>query len=162
MAGKKFKTWQLLIGLVLVVGGSTLFIIGVSGGFGEEKAVLDPEYECVKCEFEYTELDPSGYDQLIADKKSFMVMVDQGGCTTADRLREFVRDFAISKKIRVYKMMFGDVKKTSLHDFVKYYPSVAVISRGKVIGFLRADSDEDSDAYNKYEAFETWINKYLK
>lgn len=150
------------MGLFLVIGGSTLFIVGVSGGFGTEKAVLDPEYECVKCKFEYTDLGISKYEQLITDKKSFIVMVDQGGCKTAEKLKEFVRDFAEAKKIKVYKMMFEDVKKTSLHDFIKYYPSVAVISRGKVIGYLRADSDEDSDAYNKYEAFEDWINKYLK
>lgn len=158
----KLKIWQLILGLFLVIGGSTLFIVGVSGSFGDQRAVLDPEYECVKCKFEYTELLPDGYEELIKEKKSFVVVVDQGGCKTADKLREFVKEFAEKNKIKVYKMMFEDMKKTSLHDSVKYYPSVAVISRGKVIGWLRADADEDSDAYNKYEAFEAWANKYIK
>lgn len=159
----KLKTWQLLVGLLIVIVGTTLFVVGVSGGFGVKKAVLDAEYTCEDdCEFSYMEIGPEEYEKLIEDKKSFVVMVDQGGCTTADRLREeFVRKFAVDKRIKVYKMMFSDVKKSSMGDFVKYYPSVAVISKGKVIGWLRADSDEDADAYNKYEAFEEWIKKYL-
>lgn len=159
---KNLKVWQLIIGLVLVVGGSALFVIGVSGGLGGEKAELDAEYKCNDCEFEYMELTPEEYERLIADKKSFVVMVDQGGCTTADRLKGFLKDFATDKGIKAYRVIFGDMKKTSLNDFVKYYPSVVVISRGKVIGWLKADSDDDSDAYNKYEAFESWINNYLK
>lgn len=160
----KLKTWQLLIGLLLVIGGTTLFIVGVSGGFGTEKAVLDKEHICEEdCEFSYMELTPEAYEKLVVEKKSFVVMVDQGGCTTAERLREeFVKNFAIDKGIRVYKMMYSDLLKTSLHDFVKYYPSVAVVSNGKVKGWLRADSDEDSDAYNKYNKFEEWMQKYLE
>ena len=105
------------------------------------------------------ELTPDLYESLVAEGKSFVVFVDQGGCTTADRLRGFVKDYASSHGIKVYRMFFEDMKKTSLHDFVKYYPSVAVILRGKVMGYLRADSDEDSDAYNNDDAFLTWMQK---
>ena len=161
----KLKTWQLLVGLLLVISGTTLFIVGVSGGFGIKKATLDDEYlhPCDKCGFSYMEIGPEEYEKLVEDKKSFVVMVDQNGCTTAERLRdEFVRKFAIDKGIKVYKMMFSDVKKTSLNNFVKYYPSVVVISKGEPIGWLRADADEDAEAYNNYEAFEKWIGKYLE
>ena len=158
------KVWQLLIGVFLVVGGGVLFVVAVSGGFdGTPKAEIDAEYRCGdNCDGEYMELSVGEYEKLVAEKKSFVVMVDQGGCKTADNLKKFVTEYAKTKGIKVYKMMFEDVKKTSLHDFVKYYPSVAVISKGKIIGFLRADADEDSDAYNKYDAFEAWANRYLK
>ena len=159
----KLKTWQLLLGLFLVIGLTTAFIVGVSGGFEDARASLDSEYLCGDgCEFEYMELLPEEYEKLVADKKTFVIFVDQDGCMTADRLEGFVNDFAASAGFKVYKMMFSDVKKTSLYDFVKYYPSVVVVSRGKVIGWLKADSDEDADAYNKYEAFEGWMRKYLK
>lgn len=161
---KKLKVWQLVLGLLLVVGGTALFIVAVSGGFGlgDLKASVEQEYQCEeKCERNFIELTTPDYERMIAEKKSFVVFVDQGGCTTADRLRGYVLDFANDKGFKVFRMMFDDMKKTSLHDFVKYYPSVAIISRGKVIGFLRADSDEDSDAYNKYDAFEIWMRKYL-
>ena len=160
---KNLKVWQLVLGLILVVGGTALFVVAVSGGFGESKAVLSSEYICEdKCDGEYMELNKDEYEKLVADKKSFVVFVDQNGCTTADRLEGFVKDWSSENGIKVYKIMFEDMKETSLHDFIKYYPSVAVISNGKAIGFLRADSDEDADAYNEYEAFEKWVEKYLK
>lgn len=157
------KVWQLVLGLILVVGGTTTFVVLVSGAFQNTGFVIDAEYRCEgKCDGEYMELDSSSYDKLVAEKKSFVVFVDQGGCTTADKLREYVRKYAVSHGVKVYKMMFEEMKKTSLHDEIKYYPSVAVISRGKVVGYLRADADEDADAYNSYEAFEKWIEKFSK
>ena len=90
-----------------------------------------------------------------------MVFVDQDGCTTADRLRGYVKDWAASAGVKVYRMMFSEVKESSLHDAVKYYPSVAVVSRGHVVGALRADSDEDAAAYNDYEAFRGWMGRWL-
>lgn len=159
---KKLKTWQLLLGLLMVIGGTALFVLAVSGAFGDSKVKLSSEYICEKqCDGEYMELGVEEYEKLIADKKSFVVFVDQGGCTTADKLEGFVKDWATSKGIKVYRIMFEDMKKTSLYDFVKYYPSVAIISNGEFKGALRADSDEDSDAYNRYESFEKWVEKYF-
>ena len=77
-----------------------------------------------------------------------MVFVDQGGCKTADNLRGFVLDYAKEKGLKVYRLFFGDMKETSMHDKVKYYPSVVMVSKGRIVGFLRADSDEDAVVYN--------------
>ena len=159
---KKLKTWQLLLGLLMVVGGTVLFVLAVSGGLGGSKVKLSPEYTCEgQCDGEYMELGIEEYEKLVADKKSFMVFVDQGGCTTADRLEGFVKDWAVNKGVKVYRIMFEDMKKTSLYDSIKYYPSVAIVSNGELKGFLKADSDEDSDAYNRYESFEKWVEKYF-
>lgn len=160
---KTLKIWQLVLGLFLVIGGATLFVVGVSGGFGNLRAVIDAEYVCSdNCENRYMELSSSEYEKLVAEKKSFVVLVDKGGCNTADRLREFVNNWATKNELKVYKMDFSDMKETSLHDTVKYYPSVAVVSKGKVVGYMRADSDDDAPAYNEYEAFVKWIENYLK
>ena len=67
---------------------------------------------------------------------------------------------SISKRgIDIYKMMFKEVKESSLNDFVKYYPSVAIIEKGKVKTYLRADSDDDANVYNNYEDFERWMSE---
>ena len=58
--------------------------------------------------------------------------------------------------------MFSDVKGSSLGEKVKYYPSMAIISKGKVLAWLRADSNDDAPAYNNYEDFENWMRKHLK
>ena len=152
----------LIIALVVVLFGGLLFVGAVSGWFDNSKVVLDAEYLCKDdCDGEYLELSKEDYEKLIKDEKSFIVFIDQGGCKTADTLRSFMVDFARSKGIKVYKMMFEDEKETSLHDTVKYYPSVVMISNGKVVGYLRADSDEDAPMYNNYEDFEKWIRGHL-
>lgn len=159
---KTMKIWQLVLGLLLVIGGTSLFIVGVSGGFSDQRATIDAEYYCSdNCENRYMELSSSEYERLIVEKKSFIVLIDKGGCNTADRLREFVNNWAAENGLKVYKMDFSDMKETSLHDTVKYYPSVVVVSKGKVVGYMRADSDDDAPAYNDYDAFVKWVKNYL-
>ena len=158
----RLKVWQLVVLLVAVIGGTVLFLGAVGGWFGGSKVTLDAEYYCgEECDGEMTELSGARYEELVRNGGSFVVFVDQSGCTTAERLRGYVADYAREIGVRVYRMMFSEVKETSLHDFVKYYPSVAVVSRGRVAGYLRADSDEDADIYNNYEMFKRWIKRYL-
>lgn len=160
MAKKKNrKILPLVMALIVVVLGSILFVGAASGWFDSHKVKLDAEYYADGAEF--MELTAGEYEGLIEAKKSFVVMVDQSGCTTADRLREYVTRYMIETGILVYRMMFTEVKESSLHEKVKYYPSVAVVSKGKVVAYLRADEDADADKYNDYDAFKAWIGKYL-
>ena len=160
MAKKKNrKILPLVMALIVVVLGSILFVGAASGWFDNHKVKLDAEYYADGAE--YMELTVGEYEDLIEAKKSFVVMVDQSGCTTADRLREYMTRYMTETGILTYRMMFADVKEASLHEKVKYYPSVAVVSKGKVVAYLRADEDEDADKYNDYDAFKAWIGKYL-
>ena len=160
MAKKKNrKILPLVMALIIVVLGSILFVGAASGWFDNHKVKLDAEYYADGAEF--MELTVGEYEGLIEAKKSFVVMVDQSGCTTADRLREYVTRYMTETGILVYRMMFAEVKESSLHEKVKYYPSVAVVSKGKVVVFLGADDDADADKYNYYDAFKAWIGKYL-
>ena len=161
MAKKKNrKILPLAMALIVVVLGSILFVGAASGWFDNHKVKLDAEYYADGAEF--MELTAGEYEGLIEAKKSFVVMVDQSGCTTADRLREYVTRYMTETGILVYKMMFDQVKESSLHEWVKYYPSVAVVGKGIVRGHLRADSDEDAEIYNNYDAFKEWMGKYLQ
>ena len=160
MAKKKNrKILPLVMALIVVVLGSILFVGAASGWVDNHKVKLDAEYYADGAE--YMELTVGEYEDLIEAKKSFVVMVDQSGCTTADRLREYMTRYMTETGILTYRMMFADVKEASLHEKVKYYPSVAVVSKGKVVAYLRADEDEDADKYNDYDAFKAWIGKYL-
>lgn len=155
---KQMGVLGLVIALVAVLVGSVLFVGAASGWFDDPKTVLDAEYHG---EFEFLDLTADEYEELVAAKKSFVVFVDQNGCTTADRLRGYVSEWATEAGVKVYRMLFKEVEKSSLHDFVRFYPSVAVISRGKVTGFLRADSNDDAGAYNDFATFKEWMGKYL-
>ena len=147
-----------------MVAGTVLFVGAVSGWFsGPAVAVIDEEYRCEnKCHLELKDITSEEYEKMIAEGKSFVVLVDQGGCKTADRLTEFASIYSNSKRIQIFRIMFSDVKENSLGDFVKYYPSVAVISKGNVIMWLRADSDEDAPAYNTYNDFEAYLDRFVR
>ena len=155
--------WLLGLLLVGVVVGSVVFVGAVAGWFGgNSRVMLSEEFVCKdKCEQDFVEISISEYEQLIADGKSFVIFIDQDGCHTADKLREFIKTY-VDGDFVVQKMMFSEMKKTSLHDFVKFYPSVAIISNGKVVAWLRADSDDDGNIYNDYEAFKNWLENHLQ
>ena len=122
--GKKQQGWRswkpasLVIALVVVVGGTILFVGAAAGWFSDNKVVLDEEYYSEDAGL--VDLTTEEYEELVKSQKSFVVLVDQGGCTTADRLRGYVEDWAKSVGVKVYRMMFDEMKKTSLHDYVKY------------------------------------------
>ncbi len=164
MAEERYKNGAVLglvVALVVILIGGVLFVGAVSGWFDDPKITLDREYYCEKNCDDLMEMDSVLYDQLITEKRTFIVFIDQNGCDTADRLREYVIKYAEETGIKIFQMMFSEVKKSSLYDLVKYYPSVAVVSKGKVVSWLRADSDEDVLMYNDYEEFKKWLTKYL-
>ena len=156
---KQREVLGLIILLVVVLIGSIVFVGAVGGWFDDEKVVLNNEY--VGDFIDFKNITTKEYEGLIGKKDSFVLLVDQSGCNSADKLREFMKNFATEKKIKVLRIMFSDMKETSLHDYVKYYPSVVMISKGKPVVYLRADSDEDAEKYNNYEVFKTWIEKYI-
>ena len=158
------KTWALILVLLVVVGGSVLFVGAVSGWFsGPAMAEIDAEYYCDnKCHLGLKDISADEYNEMVSSGKSFVIMVDQGGCKTADKVREFMGTYSNTRRFQMFRIMYSGIKETNLAERVEYYPSVAVVSKGKVIAALRADSDEDAPAYNNYEDFEKWINKYVR
>ncbi len=73
---------KLVLGLILVVGGGILFIGAVSGWF-DSKVSLDAESNCEDNCKSFIEINAEQYENLVKEGKSFVVLVDQGGCTTA-------------------------------------------------------------------------------
>ena len=57
--------------------------------------------------------------------------------------------------------MWKDVKESSLHEYIKFAPSVAIIRKGEVKAWLQADKDEDGEYFNSAEALQRWIRKYI-
>ena len=111
---------------------------------------------------EFKELTISEYDKLIEDKESFAIFIYQPLCTTSYEFNKVLTEFANKNQISFYKMAFSDMKKTSLKEEVKYYPSFVIIKNGKVVDSLDANSDEDVDRYKKIDAFKEWFTSYVK
>jgi|GEM_PF-681685 len=156
------KVLGLVFGLVLIVLGGTLFIGAVAGWFSDSKVVLDEEYYCSEdCSGEFTTVSVEELEKLRTMKKSFILFVDQGGCQTAERIRGYLSEYMKEKGVKAYRISFSNLKESSFYPTIRYYPSVAIVADGEIRGFLRADAEEDSDAYNNQEAFFDWIEGYL-
>ena len=57
--------------------------------------------------------------------------------------------------------MWGEAKESSIHDYVKFVPSVAIVRKGEVVDYLDADSDDDTSKYNEAQALQDWIKSYI-
>lgn len=111
---------------------------------------------------EAIDIDKGTYEKLIADKKSFIIMIDKPDCFTTANLRRRMKEFPEEMQFKYYRIMWSQAKESSLHESVKFVPSVAIVREGKIIDFLDADSAEDTDKYNDAEALRSWIDEYIK
>ena len=134
-------------------------VTGVTGGDTSE-SVDGASGEVVAS---VVQIGAAQYDAMVKRGESFLLLVDQEGCTTGEKLggflARFVREDARGSGGIYYRMMFDEVKKSGLSGKVKFYPSVVVVARGEVKGWLRADADEDAGAYNNYEDFARWVRE---
>ena len=111
---------------------------------------------------EFIDVDHSKVNDLIKSKESFVVFIYQPMCTMSSEFEELLDEYMDIRKISIYKMSFSDMKKTSLKDTVRFYPSFIIFKDGEVVDFLDADSNEDTNRYKILKAFKEWIESYIE
>ena len=111
---------------------------------------------------EFIDVDHSKVNDLIKSKESFVVFIYQPMCTMSSEFEELLDEYMDIRKISIYKMSFSDMKKTSLKDTVRFYPSFIIFKDGEVVDFLDADSNEDTNRYKILKAFKEWIESYVE
>ena len=110
---------------------------------------------------EAIDIKKDDYESLINEKKSFIIMIDKPDCYTTADMRKRMESFPNNMQFKYYRIMWSQAKGSSLHEKVKYAPSVAIIHNGKIVDFLDADSDEDTPKYNETQALQDWIKGYI-
>lgn len=110
---------------------------------------------------EVIDIQKEDYEKLINEKKSFIVMVDKPECYTTADMRARMANFPDDMQFKYYRIMWSQAKESSLHEKIKFVPSVAIVRNGIVVDFLDADSDEDTPKYNESQALQDWINNYI-
>ncbi|MBO4854919.1 hypothetical protein J6X15_03200 [Candidatus Saccharibacteria bacterium] len=110
---------------------------------------------------EAIDIDKDAYEKLIAEKKSFVIMVDKPDCFTTADMRQRMTEFPDNMQFKYYRIMWSQARESSLHEKVKFVPSVAIIHNGEIVDFLDADSDEDTPKYNEAQALQDWIKTYV-
>ena len=83
-------------------------------------------------------------------------------CEMSSKFEKVLDEYLKDKKINFHKMSFSEMKKTSLKDKVKFYPSLIIFKDGEVVDFLDADSNEDTKRYKEVEAFKKWFESYVE
>ena len=74
---------------------------------------------------------------------------------------DIFKTFMEKYNINFISMPFEEFRKTSLYKKIKYAPSIIIVKDGKIISYLDADSDDDTDKYQDSSKFEKWISSYI-
>ena len=110
----------------------------------------------------FTEIKQNEYDELIKNKESFAIFIYQPLCTTSYNFNKVITKFMNMYEMNFYKMSFANMKETTLKDSIKYYPSFAIIKEGKLVDYLDANSEEDTNKYKSVDYFANWFTSYVK
>jgi hypothetical protein len=166
---KKSNKKLLIIAIATLVALAVFGFIffKILGGAGkkvevEESIVLDAEYKNTDgkmIELAKNEEDPARFlDELAAEKKNFVVYVSLPICNgDAAKFKQFVLDFQRKENLSFVYITSDYIKDTFIYDTVKYFPSVIIVKEGKIINYLRYDSDEDVEYYKSYDGFSKWL-----
>ena len=111
---------------------------------------------------EFISISGEDYEAKIKNGDTFLLFVDAAGCITADHIRSFATEISEAKNLHFYHIMWPEARSTSLHDSVKYYPSVVIVDGGKILDFLKADSDDHVEYYQNVGALRSWLDKYVE
>ena len=159
-AQKKTKTFKIATLCILILAVfAIVIVITFSQGKPDMPFRLSDEYYGTSEML--TGLTAEGYEKLLSEKRSFVVMVDKPGCITTPPMRERMANFPDNMQFKYYQFMWSEAKESSLHNYVTFVPSVAIIREGEVVAWLRADSDEDTEYFNSAEALQSWVAKYV-
>ena len=110
---------------------------------------------------EAIDIKKEDYEKLISEKKSFIIMVDKPDCYTTANMRKYMSEFPDDMQFKYYNFMWSQVKESSLHEYISFAPSVAIIKNGKVKAYLRSDVDEDGKYFYDAAALQEWVRKYV-
>lgn len=148
---------MIIISFFVLISAITIAIVFI---FSQKQHPVELDQEYYSDEVEAVDIDKSEYEKLIADRKSFVLMVDNPGCTTTEKMRRMLENLELNFKY--YRIMWQDARETNLKDYIKYFPSIVIIEKGRVISYLRADSDEDTKYYNNGPDLKDWLEARVK
>ena len=97
----------------------------------------------------------------LSDTETYLLYTYNNFCNLPIHCENIFKETMEKYKIDILSMPFDEFKNTTFHNKVKYAPSVLIISNGKLLAYLDANSDRDYEKYQNTEEFETWLQKYI-
>ncbi len=111
---------------------------------------------------EVVEITAREFDKLVAEKKSFAVVLHMVVCPAEFPVTNSAKELAHDEGMVIYSLVEEEFKQTALAQTVKYLPSVAIIHEGELVGYLDAESDEDVRYYKTAAGLKEWIGQYVE
>lgn len=135
----------------------TILII-ITGCKNSDKFYLDDN--CYK-DGTYIEISKEELDNLQNNKSSYLIFTYNSFCTFKVPCDNIFETVMKKYNINIYKMPYELMKKTFIYEKVKYAPSIIIIKKGEIIGYLDAEKDSDLEKYQDADKFEEWLSKYI-
>lgn len=110
----------------------------------------------------FIEIDSDEYDKLVSDKESFAIFIYQPLCAASTSFKEVLTEYSNTNGIVFYKMTQTNMKQSELGKTLKYYPSLVIVEDGKVVDYLDANSNEDTNYYQNANNFGKWFTTYVE
>ena len=95
------------------------------------------------------------------NKGNYILYTYNSYCNFPIPCEDIFKDFMSKYSIDFLSMPFEEFRKTELYKKIRYAPSIIIVKDGKIISYLDADSDNDTDKYQDTKEFEKWISKYI-
>lgn len=151
------KKWLIIsvVVLILVVAAIVVFLI-----FQNQSKIFSLESKYYNTG-EKIEINISELEALISDKESFVVFVSQDMCLASSNFEVVINDFLEEYPITIYEINYSELKESDLGDFLEHYPSFVIYKNGKVVDFLDANADEDTDYYKTADGLRSWLTTYI-
>ena len=149
------KTLCAVIGLAVLVG------LGL--GFWRIQQALPAKFEAdFYGKTEAIDIGKDEYEKMLNERKSFAVLVDSPTCVRSKKIEKMMGEMPKKYQFKYYRMMWSEVKESSLFNYVKFLPSLAIIKNGNVKSWLRADKDEDKAYYESKPDLQDWLIKNIE
>lgn len=120
---------------------------------------LDDEYYNLA---DYVSVSSDELNDMIKDKKSFALFVYQDLCVNSYNFETMLNEFSNENHINFVKIKFNEIEDTILASKIKYYPSLVIFKKGKIIDYLDANENSDTNKFKNKDDFTTWFKKYVK
>ena len=108
---------------------------------------------------EYVKVNSNGLNNI--KKESIIIYTYNNFCNFPIHCENVFKEFMDKYKIDFISIQFSEFKHTSFNKSIYYAPSIIIVNNGKVIDYLKADSDNDYDKYQKENVFEKWLSEYI-
>mgnify|MGYP004456714797 CR=1 FL=1 len=108
---------------------------------------------------DFIDIDSDQLSKLNNDK--YVLFTYNNYCALSIPCDEIFKKFMDKYKIDFLSIPFEEFKETNLYKEVKYAPSIIIVNKNKVMGYLDANSDSDISKYQDVYEFEEWLSKFI-